>query len=270
MLSRSLRERDYDLVLDSQGLFKSALLGRLTKAPIYGFDAKSAREPGATKLYKEKFRVEWGQSAIARNRQLFAHALDYRQPSEAAVYGLKIHDEALTSKHQLENISKITDGGCVIGFHGTTWKNKEWVDDYWLLLANALNKIGFSLLMPAGNVRESDRVTRIAKLAKNVVALPPTSLFDLAQIIKRCKAFVGVDTGLSYLASALGTPGVTIYGPTANEQENVSGLVSLCSTESCSPCGESRCKLNIHDNVHAKCQYALHPDQVFKELVRYL
>ena len=175
-LRRDLRAEGYDQILDTQGLYKSALLGRLGGAPLWGLDAASAREPGATRLYHRRFRVAWGQPAISRNRQLFAQALDYPLPETPPDYGLQGAAACLRKDTLARPWGELVQQPFVLGFHGTSWENKEWREDYWRVLAARLRPAGLRLLLPAGNAREAARAQRIATQADNVLALPTLTL----------------------------------------------------------------------------------------------
>ena len=128
-LRQGLRDEHYDHILDAQGLYKSALLGRLGGAPLWGLDAASAREPGATRLYHRRFCVAWGQSAISRNRQLFAQALDYPLPETPPDYGLQVAIARLRKDTLAQPWSELARQPFVLGFHGTSRENKEWQED---------------------------------------------------------------------------------------------------------------------------------------------
>src|SRR5262249_22087919 len=69
---RGVRATHYDLVIDIQGLFKSAWVARWAGAPISGFDRDSAREPGAARSYDGRFAVSPMLHAIERQRRLAA------------------------------------------------------------------------------------------------------------------------------------------------------------------------------------------------------
>ena len=267
-LRRDLRAEGYDQILDTQGLYKSALLGRLGGAPLWGLDAASAREPGATRLYQRRFPVAWGQSAVSRNRQLFAQALNYPLPETPPDYGLQVAAAHLRQDAPVQPWGELVQQPFVLGFHGTSRENKEWQEDYWRALAARLRPAGLRLLLPAGNAREAARAQRIATQADNVLALPTLTLLELAAVIVRADAYVGMDTGLSYLAGALGLAGVTLYGPTARGRFSVTEnrQASLQSREPCSPCGKSRCPLPEAKNGLILCQQALLPEQVWTAL----
>ncbi len=270
-LRAQLHSRNYDLVLDSQGLYKSAILARLAGAPVLGLAPRSAREPLSTLLYQQRFRVPWGPTAIQRNRELFAKALSYPRPSGPADFGLA----ALAKKWREEpaSLPAFLARPFVIAFHATSkaWQNKEWPIQHWITLAHTLADDGFALLLPAIDARERHRVESIARAAPNVQGLPAMDLAELARIMVRARAFVGMDTGLSYLAVALGLPGVTLYGPTAPELDphpwNAGPMiVPLSSQESCAPCGQSHCRRISRSDQGIPCQESLLPETVWQQL----
>ncbi len=270
-LRKYLREQRYDLALDSQGLFKSALLARLSGTEILGLDAGSAREPGATRFYGRKFPVPWGQPAITRNRQLFAQALGYPAPSGSPDYGLKGAVQDLREKVLPGMLLPDGQTPFILGFHATSriWHTKEWPVSHWGVLARKAASAGYRLLLPSATPRERQRVEAIQREGgDSVVALPPLNLEELMLLIGHARAYLGMDTGLSYLASALGLPGVTLYGPTAREQFSMPGvrLVSLSSPESCAPCRSTRCPRILEESQSIPCQISLGPDLVWSAM----
>src|SRR5688572_14896541 len=76
-LRRQLQAEAYDLIVDAQGLLKSAAMARLAAAPIHGFSAASAREPAAALFYRRRHEVPRDHHAVERTRLLLAAALDY-------------------------------------------------------------------------------------------------------------------------------------------------------------------------------------------------
>lgn len=76
-LCEKLRSKHYDLVIDLQGLIKSAVLASWTNAPVAGYDWRSGKEPLATVLYSIKSSVDRQKSAVDRCRELAAKSLGY-------------------------------------------------------------------------------------------------------------------------------------------------------------------------------------------------
>lgn len=271
-LRRQLREAGFDAVLDAQGLYKSALLARLAAAPVLGLQRQSAREGGATLLYHRRHAVPWNQPAIQRNRQLFAQALGYALDDLPIDYGLAPMRMRLRETPLGAPWRDLAAEPFILGFHGTTWANKEWTQSHWRSMAQILAGHGYRLLLPAGNAAERRRGAALAAQAGNVHALPPTTLAELAALMVRARAFIGVDTGLSYLAAALGLPGITLYGPTASEQVAAIGTpqISLQSPLACSPCRRSRCPLPLTAEGDVPCQAALQPAALWPILAAHL
>jgi heptosyltransferase-1 len=269
-LRRELHNRQYDLVLDSQGLYKSAILSHMAGVPVFGLDASSAREPGSSRFYQRAFSVPWGMQAVIRNRQLFAQALGYVLPDTSADFGLSALRQVWCQEPLPVSLNNFVNKPFVIGFHASSlaWRNKEWPVTHWITLAKSLEKRGYQVLLPAIDAREQERVEAIRAEACNVIALPRTTLQELALLIARAKYYVGMDTGLSYIASALGLKGVTLYGPTAIEQVFPvrTGQMSLQSPEGCAPCGKSRCSLPEARNGKIICQESIAPDSILNAL----
>ncbi|HDP3420481.1 TPA: lipopolysaccharide heptosyltransferase I, partial [Pseudomonas aeruginosa] len=148
-----LKEVDYDLVIDAQGLLKSAWLTRYVgKTPVAGLDRDSAREPLASRFYRRAYPVAWGQHAVERTRQLFAQALDYPLPESVGDYGL-----------DREQLADADPGAPYLVFlHGTTWVTKHWPEAYWRELAERMCERGWSVRLPWGSAAERERAGRLA------------------------------------------------------------------------------------------------------------
>jgi heptosyltransferase-2 len=102
---------------------------------------------------------------------------------------------------------------------GSGSEAKNWPENHWVGLLQALiNSTGHSLLLVGGEA-EGERLQRLA------AALPPLRtrvaqslpLIDLAAVLTRCRGFIGHDSGISHLAAALGLPGVVLWGETTQE-----------------------------------------------------
>ncbi|MBX9756130.1 MAG: lipopolysaccharide heptosyltransferase I [Pseudomonadaceae bacterium] len=217
-----LQATEYDLVIDAQGLLKSALLTRYVKAPVAGLDRQSAREPLASRFYDRPQSVAWGQHAVERVRQLFAQALGYPLPSGAGDYGL--------------SRERLLDGSpgqpYVLFLHGTTWASKHWPEADWRALAEHLDSRGLAVRLPWGNAPEKARAERIVAGLQHAAVLPKLNLRSVAAAIAGARACVAVDTGLGHLAAALDVPTISLYGPTLPGKVGAygRGQIHLCAT----------------------------------------
>ena len=197
-----VRERKYDLVIDAQGLVKSAWLTRYVKAPGAGLDRYSAREGWASRFYDRRLSVATGQHAVERVRQLFAMALAYDLPEGIGNYGL-----------DLERLQLPPAAPYVVFLHGTTWATKHWPEAYWRELAERMGRRKLEVRLPWGNPAEKARAERIAQGLNNCQVLPKLNLAGVARVLAAAKACVAVDTGLGPLAAALDVPTISLFGP---------------------------------------------------------
>ena len=216
-----LREGDYDLVIDAQGLLKSAWLTRYCCAPVAGLDRDSAREPLASRFYDRTFHVPKEQHALERVRQLFAQALGYVLPDAIGDYGL---DRAA--------LAEPSAFPYIVFLHGTTWASKHWPEADWRALAERLSADGWAIRLPWGNPGEKARAERIASDLPGVEVLPRLNIVGVARVLAGARACVAVDTGLGHLAAALDVPSISLYGPTRPGRVGAygKGQVHLCAT----------------------------------------
>ena len=188
----------YDCVIDTQGLIKSALLARAASGRRHGYAGVSAREPLAAKFYDVAHVVARDLHAVVRNRRLAALALGYELPATLD-YGI-----AATAR---------ADGRgpyCVL-LHATSRADKLWPEREWEQLGTELARQGYGAILPWGNAAERARSERIARALPEAVVPPALGIVDLAGLFAGAHAVIGVDTGLTHLAAALGRPVVALY-----------------------------------------------------------
>ncbi|WP_085626205.1 MULTISPECIES: lipopolysaccharide heptosyltransferase I [unclassified Pseudomonas] len=227
-----VRERKYDLVIDAQGLVKSAWLTRYVKAPVAGLDRYSAREGWASRFYDRRLSVATGQHAVERVRQLFAMALAYDLPEGIGNYGL-----------DLERLQLPPAAPYVVFLHGTTWATKHWPEAYWRELAERMGRRKLEVRLPWGNPAEKARAERIAQGLNNCQVLPKLNLAGVARVLAAAKACVAVDTGLGHLAAALDVPTISLFGPTNPGLTGAYGRTQIhqASDWPCAPCLQKKC-----------------------------
>ena len=198
--SRSrLRCEQYDTILDTQGLLKSAWIANWPYGTVSGFAESSAREPLAARFYNRTYEVSRECHAVERNRLLAARAFGY-QIDKPPDYGIAPSEQ-----------STKRDVPYVVCLHATSRRNKMWPDDYWRELGLRLNSAGFQTVLPWGSASERDTSQRIARQLPNADVPDALSLANAAALLAGSACVVGVDTGLAHLAVALGRPTIGIY-----------------------------------------------------------
>lgn len=201
---RELQAAPYDLVIDTQGLAKSALLTSMANGPVAGYTADSAREPLAARFYQQKFAVSRTAHAVSRNRQLTALALNFEDDS-APDYGI-------TARSTVGDW--LPTGKYAVLLSATSRDDKLWPESHWIELGRALHACGWRAVFPGGSAPEMLRAAHLATAIPDAIAAPRLKLGELASLLANAQAVIGVDTGLTHLAVALNTPTIALYTAT--------------------------------------------------------
>ncbi|HET9700106.1 MAG TPA: lipopolysaccharide heptosyltransferase I, partial [Burkholderiales bacterium] len=207
----------YDLVVDTQGLLKSALLARWARGPICGCNWDSAREKIASLFYDRRVRLDWSRHAVERNRMIAALCLGY-EVTTPACYGIRAPQRELPW---------LPRGPYAVLLHATSRADKLWPEDHWVALGERLLSAGLGLALPWGGEPERERAGRLAGRLPGAVVPPRLGLEDAAALLGGAAAVAGVDTGLSHLAAALGVPVVGIYCSTDPGSTGVHGASAI-------------------------------------------
>ena len=195
-----LRVENYDAVIDSQGLVKSALVTALASGLRHGFDRASVREPFAARFYDVAHAVSPGLHAVERNRRLAAAALGYVPPA-GCDYGLRVAGE----------LPILARKPYALLLTMTSRDDKLWPEEHWRSLGSWLEARGVHCLLPWGTEGERRRCGRIATAIAGAVVPQRMPLAGLARLAREARCVVGVDTGLAHLAAALEVPVVGLY-----------------------------------------------------------
>lgn len=257
-LRQQLKDQHYDLILDAQGLVKSAILTYFAHGKRAGLDWNSARESLASLAYQQKYTVNFYQHAIVRMRSLFSLALGYPLPQTLPDYGLdrrqfKTNDAA--EKY-------------IVFLHGTSFQTKLWPENYWVQLAKLAAQAGYHIKIGGGTEEELARAKRIASQCSNAEALPRLNIPDTAKVLANAQAVVAVDTGFGHLAAALDVPTVSLYGPTNPEYTGALGAssVHLAADFPCAPCLSRVCQYREPSEESPACFTTVKPERVWAQL----
>ncbi len=203
----------FDAAVDFQGLIKSALIARASRASKrYGFDRLAVREKPATLFYNRHVSVDRGQHVVDWNLQVAKAVTDNRQPAT----------ETWSSFPADPNNKLAGYRGRVILLPGAGRPEKQWPVERF---RDLVRRYGDQTLMAWG---PGER-----ELAEQIggATAPDTDLRELAFLLKHARVVVGGDTGPLHLAAALGTRVVGLYGPTDPQRNGPYGQLDFCISE---------------------------------------
>lgn len=207
-LRRLLRGLHFDLTLDPQGLTKSGLVARLSGAPRrIGLARPASRELNP-----------WFQTDLVASRRehRVERYLELLNPlgadSPVVDFGLDIPDSARGPLQQLLRSPRLQTGFVTIN-PGAGWDSKRWPIENYAEVARCLAGRNVPCVVTWGGRKEQAWAAEIVRLSGEAAILaPPTSLLELAAILKHAQLFIGSDTGPLHLAAAVGTRCVALFG----------------------------------------------------------
>jgi heptosyltransferase I len=212
---RLLRASAFDLALDFQGLLKSSLAARLSRAQrVYGFSRDALREPASRFLVHQTIPIPSSLHVIRKNLTLVKSAVGISVPDDAEDFEFPI---AVNRAHEVEaeKAARDTSGRYAILNPGGGWPTKLWSADKFGALADQLwNRYGLHSLVTygPGEAGLAEQVLSASKAGKvRAVCLSLKGFYALA---KGAAIYVGGDTGPTHLAIAAHTPVVGLFGPT--------------------------------------------------------
>ncbi len=256
---KAIQQQHYDLVIDAQGLIKSALLTRFAHGKRCGLSKASCREPLAALAYQQTVDVPKGQHAIVRVRQLFAELLGYDLVEGELSYGL----DKTNFKRPIG-----LDKAYLVFLHGTTWESKHWPEAYWKELVLLAVGGGLNVYIPWGNEEEKQRAEMLCQASSSAHVLPRSSIKNLTSVLMYAQGVVGVDSGLAHLTAACGTPSVSLYGSTSAKLTGTMGdkNKALQAKFDCSPCLKKECVYVAESSVKPACYEKLPATYVWNKL----
>ena len=202
-------KNSYDLVIDAQGLIKSAITAKLLGKSLAGFSEESIREGVASYFYGRKVEIAYDANTIDRNAKVMSEPLDVNITSKMILDKepfLYYQDEDKILDNYLSSEKKN-----IIFVIGSTWESRNYPKERFAEIANELKE---NVLVAWGGEEEKERAVWIEKNSHYAKALPKINLNSLKAVIGRADLLIGNDTGPTHMAWGLNTPSITIFGPT--------------------------------------------------------
>ena len=265
---RELRGRPYDLVIDFQGLFKSAVIVLLSGGKRkLGYDSL---QEGSGLFYNEKIPEEMGKHAVDRYLDFVRYlsgggrddgetACPAAAPEFTIVIGDKERRRVAALLHEHAEILNATD----CGREGTTsgrrekskgrfvavnpvafWETKLWEDKKFADLCDRIRQeLGIGVILTGGEAGPLDRIRALMK-TEAVNLGGKTTLRELAFLYSEAALVITTDTGPMHLAAAVETQVVALFGPTDPARTGPYGLGHrvIRSELDCMPCFRKQCE----------------------------
>ncbi|MFM2029458.1 MAG: hypothetical protein RL517_649 [Pseudomonadota bacterium] len=211
----TLQASTYDVLIETQGLLKSAIVCSLAKKRPFSVVAGLANatefsgyEPLSRSFYSQSVQVPTHCHAVDRSRWVMCSALDWsliERGNLPQFYPAK----------WVASISKSAVDGLnipyVLCFHSTAREAKRWPNDKWIALGKDLSAQGYQVVFPWGSPSEKALSELLASQIPNAFVPPAFSIEEAFSLIAEAALTVGVDTGLTHLAAVLDKPTVEIY-----------------------------------------------------------
>jgi heptosyltransferase-1 len=209
-LIKKYSKKCYDLVIDAQGLIKSAITARLLGGKrVAGFSKESIREGVASYFYEQKVEIAYSANTIDRNAKVLSEPLGFEITPEMIINKkafLFYNDKHFHIKEYLSKKRKN-----IIFIIGSTWESRNYPKDKFSRIAT---KLEANCLVAWGSEKEYEKALWMECHSKYVTALPKTDLNTLKSIIAKSDLVIGNDTGPTHMAWGLNIPSITIFGPT--------------------------------------------------------
>ena len=218
----TLQQDQYDEIIDSQGLIKSAVVAKLAHRTQAGkitglanATEFSGYEPLARMFYSDSVSVPRQCHAVDRSRYLLSSALDVAPVPRSSIP--KFYPESfvkdLTNHDLSPEIAKLLKSPYVLCFHASARAAKQWDIQDWITVGKFLLERGLHPVFPWGSPHEKQISQQIIKGIGSGGGILPSSysIKQYFEIISHARLTIGVDTGLTHLAAVMGHPTIEIY-----------------------------------------------------------
>ncbi len=229
-LFKSLRAYEYDIIIDMQGLVKSALITQTLKAPKkVGFDYASAREGLSAFFYSQKVSIAYDEPILKRNFTLLSHALNLpkKEISQSLSSRFKVFSYQDSPKINALNLNQ--NKPKILFVLETSQINKTYPTERFKELALALENFQICLLWHADE-HKATALYHALKHQRDVLLLPKLTLNEVKALLFKMDLIIGGDTGITHLAWALQKPSITLYGNTPMERFKLESPINVSLT----------------------------------------
>lgn len=263
---RAVREGRFDLVVDLQGLLRSAVLSWASGSPaLVGF--ANGRE-GSPWFYTHRVPVPNASMHAVDRYLLLARFLGAESAKpDLAAFCLPRDPAADVRIEALLAVAGVRVGTMLVALNPSArWATKRWPAESFAAVGDWLQRHGGARVAVVGSGKErsaGDEVIRLMQTAP-LDLVGKTTMKELIALLRRLRVFVTNDSGPMHLAAAVGTPVIAPFGPTdpALTGPYGAGHRVLRSGVPCSPCFSRRCA----NTVAMECLTSIRPQQVIESM----
>lgn len=260
---KHLRQRQYDLALDLQGLLRSALVAWLSGA-LWRVCYTDTRElsPLFANIkikpdYGKKIHVKYRYVGLLRFLGIATNHVKMQMP-------LTVGDRQFADNFIVKN--NLIAKQYIVFNPATSWPSKCWPTEFYAQVGELImSRLQLPIVILGAPADQFLAKEINDKLARPVFDLTgQTTLKELAAVIEQAALFIGGDTGPLYIAEALGTATVSIFGPTDPARHAPVGRKHIAlASQSCKLCYNRDC-------ADRSCMFEITPEQVFRAVIQLL
>ncbi|PAF47861.1 lipopolysaccharide heptosyltransferase I [Helicobacter sp. 12S02634-8] len=216
----------YDIVIDLQGLIKSALIGSmLKKSKFIGFDKNSIRESLAALFYNHCVHIPYEKNILERNAKLLYGAFGQDIPPQTSLtQRQKAFGYTQQAAQKIDTILGNQSKATIVFVLEASLEAKTYPIEQYAQLTHLLMDLDIKILLLSHHhpKKAQDLFDKISGIA-DVVLLPKMGLDALKALIGRVDVVIGGDTGVTHLAWAMQKASITLYGNTPMERFKLYG-----------------------------------------------
>jgi heptosyltransferase I len=256
----ALRTERFDLVVDLQGLFRSAAIGWLGGSPLLvGF--ANGRE-GSPWFYSKRVPVPPSEMHAVDRYLLVAKAVGAAE-SGVPEFRFRIPQTDYEEVDRLLSRSGVTPGTNWVAMNvSARWPTKRWPAASFAEVADRLRQEGCGAVVMVGGPDERVDVAVVSGMMKTpaIDLAGATTVGLLPALLSRASLLITNDSGPMHVAAAVGTPVVALFGPTSAARTGPYGVGHdvLTGKVPCSPCFSRTC----HNTLSLECLKMVSPQQV--------
>ncbi|WP_033789964.1 lipopolysaccharide heptosyltransferase I [Helicobacter pylori] len=229
-LFKSLRAYEYDIIIDMQGLIKSALITQCLKAPKkVGFDYASAREGLSALFYSQKVSIAYDEPILKRNFTLISQALNLPKKEISQSLNSRSKVFSYQDSSQINALNLNENKPKILFVLETSKTNKTYPIERFKELALMLESVQICLLWHADE-KKAAALYDALKNQCDILLLPKLTLNEVKALLFRMDLIIGGDTGITHLAWALQKASITLYGNTPMERFKLESPINVSLT----------------------------------------